>query len=69
VSELAVQTQARCAACTHFRDEAEFIEQALPGLGALSSARGSVRANDGICLRHDRYVSARGGCGDFASNT
>jgi hypothetical protein len=62
-----LQARAHCAACVHFRDDADFIEQALPGLSALSSARGSVRADDGICQRHDRFVSGRGGCGKFSA--
>ncbi len=65
MSTTELRARARYAACVHFRDDADFIEQALPGLGALSSARGSVRVDDGICQRHDQFVSARGGCGEF----
>jgi hypothetical protein len=54
--------QGRCADCKYFRNEPEFLEQVFRGLGSLSSARGSVRADDGICLRHDRYLSARSSC-------
>jgi hypothetical protein len=56
----------RCATCRYFRDDPAFLEQALPGLNALSSARGSVRADDGICQHHNRYVSARGACSAHA---
>jgi hypothetical protein len=57
----------RCAACTQFRNDPAYLEAAMPGLSSLSSAYASVRADDGICLRHDRYLSARAGCADFSA--
>ena len=56
----------QCRSCRHFRNAAEFIEAAFGGLTSLSSGYGSVRADDGICLRHDRYLTARSGCSDFS---
>jgi hypothetical protein len=56
-----------CAECAWFRNEAEFVEAAFPGLTAMSSASGSTRSNDGICLRHDRYLRADWSCADFAN--
>jgi hypothetical protein len=56
----------QCRSCAHFRNEAEFLEAAFQGLNCLSSAFASARADDGICLRHDRYLSARSSCADFA---
>jgi len=56
----------QCRACRHFRSDAEFIEAAFGGLTSLSSGYSSVRSDDGICLRHDRYLSARSSCGDFS---
>lgn len=58
-------TAARCAACVHFRNDAAFLEAAFAGLASLSSAHASVRGNDGLCLRHDRYLRADSWCGDF----
>jgi len=58
----------QCRACRHFRNDARFLETALPGLTSLSSGFGSVRSDDGICLRHDRYLSARSTCADFSAN-
>jgi hypothetical protein len=58
-----------CRTCRHFRNDAKFLETAFPGLAAMSSAFGSTRADDGICLRHDRYLSARSSCADFAERT
>jgi hypothetical protein len=57
----------QCGACRHFRNDADYLETAFAGLSSLSSAYGSVRADDGICLRHQRYLSARSSCSDFAA--
>jgi len=56
----------RCRGCRHFRNDAAYLEAACVGLAALSSGYGSVRSDDGICLRHDRFVGARRFCPDFA---
>ncbi len=56
----------QCGACRHFRNDAGYLETALAGLTCLSSAYGSVRYDDGICLRHDRLIAARASCADFA---
>jgi hypothetical protein len=58
---------ARCAGCVHFRNDAAYLERYFRGLNSLSSAHGSVRGDDGICLRHDRYLSARASCSEFRS--
>jgi hypothetical protein len=63
---LGATSQQHCLACVHFRNDAKFLEAAFGGLTSLSSAFGSVRADDGICLRHDRYLSARGFCAEFS---
>jgi len=39
---------------------------ALPGFASLNSASASVRADDGLCLQHDRYLGARNSCARFA---
>ncbi len=59
------QRRGVCAECKHFRNDPAALEAAFPGLSSLSSARGSVRADDGLCARHDRYLSARANCADF----
>ena len=56
-----------CRACRHFRNDAKFLETAFPGLTSMSSGFGSTRADDGICLRHDRYLGARASCADFSA--
>jgi hypothetical protein len=55
----------RCGSCGYFRNDAAYLEAAIPGLSSLSSAAASVRADDGLCLRHDRYLSARASCPQF----
>jgi hypothetical protein len=54
----------QCRTCRHFRNDAAFLEAAFSGLTSMSSAYGSVRAEDGICLRHDRYLGAHASCAD-----
>jgi hypothetical protein len=56
----------RCGSCVHFRNDPAYLEMLFEGLAALSSAYASVRADDGHCRRHDRYLSAGAGCGDFS---
>ena len=55
----------RCRACAHFRNDPAYLEAAFAGMSAMSSAWGSTRAEDGLCLKHDRYLSADAGCRDF----
>ncbi len=54
-----------CRACVHFRNDPAYLETVFAGYSAMSSAWGCTRAEDGICLRHDRYLSADAGCADF----
>ena len=54
-----------CRRCRHFRNDAQYLEAAFPGLTSLSSGSGSVRAEDGICLKHDRYLNAESSCPQF----
>jgi hypothetical protein len=49
----------------HFRDDPDYLEAELPGLSSLSSGRASVRASDGLCQFHGRFVSAFSTCPDF----
>jgi hypothetical protein len=55
-----------CSGCRNFRNDASFLEAAFPGLTALSSASGSTRSDDGICLLHDRYLAANSCCPEFS---
>ena len=57
----------RCGNCAHFRNDPAWLEQAIPGLASFSSGDASVRAEDGICQHHDRYLGAYASCADFAA--
>ena len=50
--------QGQCRTCVHFRNDPAFLEAAFAGLASLSSGHASVRGEDGLCLRHDRYLVA-----------
>jgi hypothetical protein len=56
----------RCADCRHFRSTATEIEAMLPGVRSLSSAYAAIRADDGLCGLHDRYLSARSRCARYS---
>jgi hypothetical protein len=51
---------ASCASCRYFHNAAAEVESLLPAIRALGSAHGSVRDEDGVCERHQRYL--RAGC-------
>jgi hypothetical protein len=55
-----------CGICRSFRNDAAYLEAAIPGLSSFSSGFSSVRADDGLCLRHGRYLGAGGCCPQFA---
>ena len=65
MSHATPQALRQCRTCRHFRNDAAFLEAAFAGLTSMSSGYGSVRADDGICLRHDRYLGARSSCADY----
>ncbi|SPF34963.1 conserved hypothetical protein [Syntrophobacter sp. SbD1] len=46
-----------CLNCKYFNNEPDRVEEALPGLSVLSSAYSSVRAEAGICGRHDLFLA------------
>jgi hypothetical protein len=54
-----------CLDCSQFNAAPLDIEAALPGLASLSSAYASVRANDGLCALHERYVAASSVCTQY----
>jgi hypothetical protein len=58
---------AQCGRCVHFRNDRAYLEVVMPGLTSMGSGDSSVRADDGVCERHDRYLSARASCVDFRS--
>jgi hypothetical protein len=56
-----------CLTCAHFRNAPAALEAAFPGLNSLSSANNASRADDGLCLKHDRHVGAGASCADYAA--
>jgi hypothetical protein len=58
--------EARCERCIHFRNDPAYLETVFAGLVSLGSGYGSARAEDGVCGRHDRYLSAQASCADFS---
>jgi len=52
----------QCADCRHFSGAPREVEAHLPGMRTLGSAYGSVRATDGICTLHDRYLDPSSSC-------
>jgi hypothetical protein len=57
-----MSARACCGNCRHFSNDPVQLESALPGLGALGSAHGAVRDQDGICGKHERYLRASSVC-------
>lgn len=55
----------QCYQCRYFRNSPEYLESVFKGLTALSSAHGSVRSEDGICILNDLYLAANRCCDQF----
>jgi hypothetical protein len=51
-----------CGNCCHLTRAGEALEAELPQLRTLSSAYAAVRADDGLCGVHHRYVASYYGC-------
>jgi len=58
-----------CGRCVFFENSPAAIEAAFPGLSAMSSGFASVRSQDGLCRKHDRYLSFRDVCRDFQARS
>ena len=56
MSDQTPPAQTQCSQCRHFRNDAKYLEIAFRGLTSLSSAYGSTRSDDGICVVDD-YVA------------
>lgn len=54
-----------CGRCTRFDGRPHAIEAAFPGLASMGSGSASVRAQDGLCALHGRYLPASAFCADF----
>ena len=54
-----------CGRCRYFCQAPHEIESQMPGMRSLGSGHAAVRASDGICRRHDRYLAAASRCADY----
>lgn len=54
-----------CARCVHFLSEPAALETIYPGLTAMGSGYASVRAQDGLCQKHDIYLPSEDRCASF----
>ncbi len=61
----AIEVRPRCAACTFFCSDPQELEERIAGLRSFGSGFASVRAGDGLCERHDRYLPASAHCSSF----
>jgi hypothetical protein len=56
-----------CRNCRSFSGAALALEAAFPGMTAMGSGFSAVRAADGVCGLHDRYLSADSSCAHFSA--
>jgi hypothetical protein len=54
-----------CGSCRHLRRAGHELEAELPQLRTMSSAYAAVRADDGLCGVHHRYVTSYYGCSAY----
>jgi hypothetical protein len=54
-----------CGRCQYFATEAHEIEAEIPGLVVMGSGYSAVRAGDGLCRLHQRYLSESHVCDRF----
>jgi hypothetical protein len=55
----------RCAACRFFCSDPQDLEARIAGLRSFGSGFASVRAGDGLCEAHGRYLPATAHCPSF----
>jgi hypothetical protein len=61
----ALEASPRCAACRFFCSDPQELESRIAGLRSFGSGFASVRAGDGLCERHERYLPASAHCSSF----
>ncbi len=54
-----------CYTCKYFKNDPKFLEEVFPGYNVLSSAYGSTRKDDGLCIRKNVYLSGYNVCKDY----
>jgi hypothetical protein len=61
----ASEASPRCAACRFFCADPQELESRIAGLRSFGSGFSSVRAGDGLCEMHGRYLPATAHCASF----
>lgn len=56
-----------CGRCDHFSTDPALLERELPGLAVFSSAAAAIRADDGLCLKHNRIINGQRRCASFTT--
>ncbi|NPA40429.1 MAG: hypothetical protein GXO57_08315 [Thermodesulfobacteria bacterium] len=54
-----------CYTCKHFCNDPQFLEEVFKGYKVLSSAYGSTRKDDGLCLLKKIFLSGYNVCKDY----
>lgn len=55
----------RCINCKNFHNSPDYLEDTFKGMSTMSSGHASVRMDDGICSKHEEYLSAYDWCDTF----
>jgi hypothetical protein len=63
-ARIAAVAEPSCGSCRYFCQSPHEIESQMPAMRSLGSGHASVRASDGLCRRHDRYLGQRSHCTD-----
>ncbi len=63
------EPDACCGSCDYFRNDPAYLEAVLNGFTGLGSAYAAARADDGLCLRHDRFAGPNGWCPNYRGSS
>ncbi|SEA02373.1 hypothetical protein SAMN05192529_10694 [Arachidicoccus rhizosphaerae] len=58
----------QCRTCKYFNNHPHLVESQFNGITTLSSGYASVRHQDGICSKINRYLSIYDSCIHYTSN-
>ena len=57
-----------CRNCAFFNAEALLLEAQIPGLRSFGSGFAAVCDGDGLCAKHQRYLTASSICAQFSAS-
>lgn len=55
----------QCGSCVHFRNDPASLKTVLAGVTGCDPACGSIPADNGLCVLHDRCLTARSWCARY----